>query len=1304
MPDRAWDIPYQAPVQAYTDQPAPTLSETASAAFKQENSVSAAYDLITKPTFKPDYSFDLSGALAKDGITGDARAPYVGVLSAPEYAYRKSVVQNEQQQKDTLARSGAAGYALMMAAGTIDPINIIPFVGPGAKGFTAARMAADALIGTSLQEGMLYAAQETRSPQDAAFSIGTSAIIGAVLGRAAGFLSAGERQALTDGMDHALGAPAISSVGAAQVIPTDVGKFKGALGTEKVLGGFNPVTRGIQQEHAPVINGVKYESPTLRWATTQFSDSGLKSVGHSEGLVAAAGGNIEQSVKLHAVRTVEGYKAVDEAYFNYFFDGNVPAVGAGMRSMLPQAGKLTRDQFEAAISEKIWSGVDHPIAGINQAAHVIQDKIINPLFEEAKAVGVYKDIPKEFTLDAGYLSRKYDHVAVTANRSDLVQILANEFQKQMDARFADSLARLQKTQMNRQTMLELANATPEKIAEIKKGILKQAQDTVNTADTPIKDAYAQLTDLRRQFKSSDRAGRDKIKTQITTVKAMGGPALQKLLKDVAGIKARTRILNQTFVVAAERHAKKLELVGRNEEAAMETMVRAQRAAHTLISVLNKNTPAAAKRALKQVTAQFHEAARMYDALDVRLVKAAANEDNAFTNILARQDGFAAKMNAAAADIEELSKLDIKEWDAKIKEALSLVNDSYVDLIKRRGVREDRLLEQARALEPGKVQERLNTIKDKMKRSDARFMERFTGFKADNLSIKNGTADFTEVAKDTANAAVDHILKAGGRLPYNDIIRSARGPEIARTLNVPSMLIKDFLDKKVTHLVRDYVRTMGADIELARKFGSTNLQEVSTKLLEEQHQAIDEIAKLAKENPSFTKEMQQKAETAIGAFYKQAVDDLTTMLTRVRHERGIPTDPQAFATRALRLASNANVFRLMGGVLFSSASDPARPIMRYGLLTTFKDAFIPLINNFKTFKLAAKEIQLAGSALDVVLHSRGSVLFDVFDHNLRGNKLEKVAAFAAHKTGITGAFDYWTSAWKQFSSVLATGRILNSIETVLNNTGSERDLAKAVEFLAFRNIDQAAMERIWKEVNTGAGGGKYGNMWLPNTESWNTTDAGGQHALRAFRSALVGEVDDTITTPGIDLPSFMDSNIGMKALTQFKSFGMASTTRTLMAGLQERDTAFFTGVLVSLALGSLAYYLKAASMGGQAYTEMMNAPLSKWADEAISYSGVTGVFDEIQRIASSVPLTQPYASFSGTQGTRRPGGNLFSELGGPTVDLAQTLSDIFGHLHKMDRATVHKIRTLFPLQNNIALRKFFDGAENSLAAGLPGRAR
>jgi hypothetical protein len=372
----------------------------------------------------------------------------------------------------------------------------------------------------------------------------------------------------------------------------------------------------------------------------------------------------------------------------------------------------------------------------------------------------------------------------------------------------------------------------------------------------------------------------------------------------------------------------------------------------------------------------------------------------------------------------------------------------------------------------------------------------------------------------------------------------------------------------------------------------------------------------------------------------------------------------------------------------------------------------MVRDFKNFRMSAKEAFLAGTALDVIMHSRAHQFFDLLDNFGQTSKAERVLEFATSRIGMVAAFDYWTAGMKQFAAVTANAELLEAMQTVVTGKSGLRSLSKAQELLASAGIDGQRANDIFALVSKTPGGGQSKGVWMPNTEEWLKPEvykAAGigldraKEALASYRAALVGEVDRIIITPGVERPLWMDGkSLTLRLIAQFRSFAFSSTQKTVMAGLQQADMAVAQGAAMSLALGAFSYYIWAVTTGGDAYEEMMNADLDKWADEAIGRSGLLGILGEVQRIAETIPLMKDYVTFSGQASTRRGGGSLLEAVGGPTLDLAQRIARVVTDSDSPTQGTAHAIRTMLPYQNVFFLRQIFDMIEEGSGdiLGLP----
>ena len=211
-------------------------------------------------------------------------------------------------------------------------------------------------------------------------------------------------------------------------------------------------------------------------------------------------------------------------------------------------------------------------------------------------------------------------------------------------------------------------------------------------------------------------------------------------------------------------------------------------------------------------------------------------------------------------------------------------------------------------------------------------------------------------------------------------------------------------------------------------------------------------------------------------------------------------------------------------------------------------------------------------------------------------------------GNIALFNKWNSWQKQIVAGVVNGKVWDSLDHMA--TGSTRSISKsdAVEFLAQSGIDDSNWRLLWKQVEDG-NVKRVNNVLLPNTADWK--DAG---AVKLYRQLLVKHLDDTIVTPGLERPLWMDKSPMLRVVAQFRSFAFASNTKMMVAGLQQHDMALLNGIALSLAMGSFGYYLWATSVGGNAQEEMLKFDMDKWADEAITRSGLLGVFGEAHRIA------------------------------------------------------------------------------------------
>lgn len=657
---------------------------------------------------------------------------------------------------------------------------------------------------------------------------------------------------------------------------------------------------------------------------------------------------------------------------------------------------------------------------------------------------------------------------------------------------------------------------------------------------------------------------------------------------------------------------------------------------------------------------------------------------------------AERLDDVAAKLEQAESLDRETIRDTIQYGLDKTLLKIDDITRRRVLRRQRLQQEVAKLDPKVARERVEAVKNSIPTAVGDFARKWEALGAEGVDPTKGIADFSDVARRSAEEVKDTIVGTYQRLPYSEILAKERGSELTRVLDIPSRELDAFLEKDIQKLASTYVRTMAPDIEIVRKYGSLDWRQIIKPAVDELNSKIEAISKAVdKEGNPRPQEWKDKKTRNLNKQFTQMSNNFEAVMQRLRGSRGLPSDPDGFAYRAARTIMNLNVLRMMGMVTISSLPDVGRPIMRYGLTRTFRDGFAPLVSNLSMFKMNAREARLAGAAMEHVLHTRALAVRDITDTLQRGSKFEKAVDYATNRMGIVALFDYWTQAGKLLTSSITNAKLMESLAKVVTDEG-DIPLKQAQDFLAQNSIDGETAVKIWDEVAAG-GGGKVNGVWWPNTESWKNPEL-----VRAYRQALAREINNTIITPGVEKPLLADANMLGRMLYQFKSFGMSSTPKLLMAGLQQRDAAVLSGSMASLALGALSYYLWAVATGGKAYEEMMQGNLDKWADEAISRSGIVAGLGEAQRVAQNIPLIADFASFSGTKQTRRPGDNLVEALLGPSFDFAQNSLGVISQLHAPTQGTVRQFARLLPFQNALLIREAIEAVEAAAGSYLPER--
>lgn len=1309
------------------DVPEPTWGETFSAGFRMENDVVNAVELMSKPQFeKQEGGYDWISKLKSSPYMADYAENFVGTKNEDDYNWRIQQIEGERKDRETLQRSGWAGTIAMISAGAVSPTMLLPFIGEE-RGLAAIfRGAQMGLAGGLIQEFPLQANQATRTLTDFAASVGSSTILSGVLGGAVGMLRPMEREYIEAGMAVSRRDITISpqSAGSAAAAPEYAGGF--ARGPGGVARGVMNIVDSNALTRSPVTATINAEERTPSFLMAQYADAGLSLEGNAKGIPTTPGGTIENAVQRYNWNFEQAVRSVDEQYSKYFFDQVPPKFAPNVRAAVGgyfSKEKISKSEFREAVGQALWSGDVHENPFVEAVAKQVRATVYDPILKELQSVGLLKDEIK-LLADPSYINRVFNTEYIRANRKNsqglgFKEFLQQNFQSKLEAEFSTKLEKFNKSAANRQELIQDVQRPQEEIDALRAEYLQKIKDLEGGRSeslAALEDQAATHRAEARGITGDDRASKQARRDLLDKARGLeqyAGADLTKLKNDRAELNRRLRNLNKAQIVLEAKHARKLEKIDRAEELSINGLQRVAKAGQRVLNNIDKWSDEVLNEELSKLRSQFAEVARVYDKGEERI--ATLSQDEGVANFVGNEADIQAGLTETGRQevrADKMTKISEQIADAEDlgRDALrSLMHDALDETVakvnrinNRRAVRTARLEAEAKKIEPATLDERIRAIQEEGRAKEAKFNESVRTSGADTFDAKAGTADFKRFSDEAANNVVDKILGTFIRLPTVDVMQDLRGATLTRVLDIPSADLAPWLENDVEKLIRSHIMTMGPDIEIARKFGTVNMDEILAPMWDEMHAKKDAVAgatkgeklnadgSVKKPGKPLSDTEKERATVEIDRKYQEHKKNLIAVHERLRHTWGLPTDPEGVSYRLGKLVSNLNVLRYMGMVTVSSIPDMAQPILKYGIAHVFREAFVPLVTNFKAFKMSAREARYAGVANDAILNTRAQTVLDIADDLRRGSKFERGVDFATNRQGTIALFNHWTDIMKQFSAVSANGKLMDSVARVMKN-----DDKKAGAYLAEVGIGPQEAAAIWEQATKVGASDRQQGVWLPNTEAWDQGPA-----LRYYRSALAREVNRTIVTPGVERPLWTNASQTGRLLSQFKSFTFASTQKVMVAGLQHKDARFVTGMTGSMALGALSYYLSGVTAGGETYQKMLDASPEKWADEAVQRSGMLAVFGLGQDLLTRIPVTAPYSSFSGSRSTRRGGDDLFDTVLGPTGDFAKRSADILAGVDDPTQSTVHKFRTLLPWQNLIGFRAILDQIEQ--AAPVPQR--
>tara|TARA_R110002020_G_scaffold18231_2_gene63999 strand:+ start:6572 stop:9754 length:3183 start_codon:yes stop_codon:yes gene_type:complete len=507
----------------------------------------------------------------------------------------------------------------------------------------------------------------------------------------------------------------------------------------------------------------------------------------------------------------------------------------------------------------------------------------------------------------------------------------------------------------------------------------------------------------------------------------------------------------------------------------------------------------------------------------------------------------------------------------------------------------------------------------------------------------------------------------------------------------------FIETDLFVLQRLYFNSVAPDIELTKVFGDPMMSGFKWAPDSGYSQGINQIAE--EYNKRIAKSRSKSNKKKLEKERDEVIQDLKAGRDLLRGTYGLPDDPQRAFSRGVRMVKLFNSMTMLTGAL-AAVPDIARILMTSGINRGFRTSWDMFTNVLSTevLKHSRNQAYLSGEALDMVLGSRAMSMYDLENAFGVFNKLEK----GVSRTGnmyftYINLMNPWNTMMKSWASAVNGTRMLEEIENwIVKGKISKNDKAKLLN----SGIDEDAARKIWAQYQKhGLGKGANKTDWkevrIANTEMW---DDEARATADMFHNALGRDINITIVTPGKgEVPLWFNNEMG-GVIIQFKKFAAAATQRMLMRGMQEKDAAFFGGVLMLLAAGAMVDATRQRAFN-RSYAKK---PFGQKIVDAFDRSGLGGIFSDMNNILErmtdnkiglrpTLGAGKPYSSY--TQKNIMSGFGLF----GPTSSQIGNISDLMWDWGrgKHTHYSAKNVRRLIPFQNVWYLDSLFDQVEKGL---------
>lgn len=471
----------------------------------------------------------------------------------------------------------------------------------------------------------------------------------------------------------------------------------------------------------------------------------------------------------------------------------------------------------------------------------------------------------------------------------------------------------------------------------------------------------------------------------------------------------------------------------------------------------------------------------------------------------------------------------------------------------------------------------------------------------NLTLKELPAPVQRMIRNVHDAMnkIDDMSVRGGMANFG-----MPTSMLSRSLDIPTQLLidtpggKPFIETDLEIVMRMYHRRMAPGIEMAKRYDGDPLMIERVQALAEEMD--DQIAAATGKRKQRLIEEKEKLIGTPNELNEYSGGTVQVLRDKVLGVYGVPEDPSRIDVRAIQAAKSWMVLALMGKAAIAALADIGRTVTAVGIRRAVGGAFDALGMDKVAFQLGGAEVNKAGEAAELALHGRFSAMFDVDAYVAGSSAFERFLHDNVNRMFLMNLLAPYTDMMKRWSGAMIQGMMIEHA-VKWHDTG-RLDRSAKLDLLGV-GIDKAWADRIalaWKALPEGERKGS--SLTLANTDAWADKEA-----VQQFRRALADAVNNAVITPGpSERLNFMSTPMG-SMLTQFKSFALSATHRTLAAGLQRKDQKALHGMIAMVGMGYVVDQLKSPDFDQR---DMLS--LDRFI-QAVDYSGATGILFDINNM-------------------------------------------------------------------------------------------